>query len=103
MHDELKNFLKQATKIQSRMKDTHSALERKEVVGVAGGSMVEVVMNGRHDVSRVKISEHLMDDREILEEMIAGAINDAVRKVDQVNQEAMQDLAGGLPNLDFLR
>ncbi len=103
MNDELQKFLKQASKIQDKMKNTHSALERQEVVGAAGGKLVEVVMNGRHDVSRVKISEELMDDREILEDMIAGAINDAVRKVDKINQEAMQDLAVGLPDLDFLR
>ena len=60
-------------------------------------------MNGRHDVVRVDISDELMDDREILEDMVAGAINDAVRKVDKVNEAAIEDLAVGMPSFDFLK
>lgn len=103
MNNELENFLKQATQIQDQMKQTHSKLEQQEVTGIAGGGLVKVIMNGRHDVSDVNISEGLMDDREILEDMIAGAINDAVRKVDELNQEAIEKLAVGLPNMDFLK
>ncbi len=103
MNDELENFLKQATKIQDQMKQTHTKLERQEVVGTAGAGMVKVTMNGRHDVSSVSISEHLMDEREVLEDLIAGAINDAVRKVDKINQDAIEDLAVGLPSFDFLK
>ncbi len=103
MNNELENFLKQASQIQDQMKRTHSMLEQQEVTGVSGGGLVKVVMNGRHDVSRVNINDELMDDREILEDMIAGAINDAVRKVDQLNQKEMEKLAVGLPGMDFLR
>ena len=103
MHDDLEKFLKQATKIQDQMKKTNSKLVQQEVTGVAGGGMIKITMNGRHDVLRVDISDELMDDREILEDMVAGAINDAVRKVDKVNEAAIEDLAVGMPSFDFLK
>ncbi len=103
MHDDLEKFLKQATKIQDQMKKTNNKLVQQEVTGVAGGGMIKITMNGRHDVSRVDISDELMDDREILEDMVAGAINDAVRKVDKVNEAAIEDLAVGMPSFDFLK
>ncbi len=103
MNNEIENFLKQATQIQDKMKQTHNRLEQQEVIGVAGGGLVKVVMNGRHDVSDVNISDGLMDDREILEDMIAGAINDAVRKIDEISQEEIEKLAVGLPSMDFLK
>ena len=103
MNDDFEKFLKQATQIQDQMKQTHSKLEQQEVTGVAGGGLVKVVMNGRHDISSVQINESLMDDREILEDMIAGAVNDAVRRVDEVNQKAIEKLTVGLPGLDMLR
>ena len=103
MHDDLEKFLKQATRIQDQMKKTNSKLVQQEVTGVAGGGMIKITMNGRHDVVRVDISDELMDDREILEDMVAGAINDAVRKVDKVNEAAIEDLAVGMPSFDFLK
>ncbi|MXW48579.1 MAG: YbaB/EbfC family nucleoid-associated protein [Gammaproteobacteria bacterium] len=103
MHDDLEKFLKQATRIQDQMKKTNSKLVQQEVTGVAGGGMIKITMNGRHDVLRVDISDELMDDREILEDMVAGAINDAVRKVDKVNEAAIEDLAVGMPSFDFLK
>ncbi len=103
MHDDLENFLKQATRIQDQMKKTNNKLVQQEVTGVAGGGMIKITMNGRHDVLRVDISDELMDDREILEDMVAGAINDAVRKVDKVNEAAIEDLAVGMPSFDFLK
>lgn len=103
MHDDLEKFLKQATRIQDQMKKTNNKLVQQEVTGVAGGGMIKITMNGRHDVVRVDISDELMDDREILEDMVAGAINDAVRKVDKVNEAAIEDLAVGMPSFDFLK
>lgn len=103
MHDDLEKFLKQATRIQDQMKKTNNKLVQQEVTGVAGGGMIKITMNGRHDVLRVDISDELMDDREILEDMVAGAINDAVRKVDKVNEAAIEDLAVGMPSFDFLK
>ena len=103
MNDDFEKFLKQATQIQDQMKQTHNKLEQQEVTGVAGGGLVKVVMNGRHDISNIEIDESLMNDREILEDMIAGAVNDAVRRVDEVNQKAIEKLTGGLPGLDMLR
>ena len=103
MHDDLEKFLKQATRIQDQMKKTNNKLVQQEVTGVAGGGMIKITMNGRHDVLRVDISDELMDDREILEDMVAGAINDAVRKVDKVNEAAIEDLAVEMPSFDFLK
>lgn len=103
MHDDLEKFLKQATRIQDQMKKTNNKLVQQEVTGVAGGGMIKITMNGRHDVLRVDISDELMDDREILEDMVAGAINDAVRKVDKINEAAIEDLAVGMPSFDFLK
>lgn len=100
--EEIHNLLKQASRLQDKMQEAQNNLEQQEVVGASGGGLVEIVMNGRHDVSDVKISENLMDDREILEDMIAGAINDAVRKIDRLSQEAMEKMTGTLPGMDFL-
>jgi len=68
-----------------------------EVTGEAGGAMVKVTMTGRHDVRRVTIDPALMsDDREMLEDLIAAAINDAVQKIEAGTQEKYSGMAGGL-------
>lgn len=68
-------------------------LANAEVTGQSGGGLVSVVMTGRHDVKRVSIDQSLMstdeDDKEVLEDLIAAALNDAVRKVEQSSQEKM--------------
>ena len=67
------------------------------VKGEAGAGLIKVLMNGRHDVRRVDIDPSLMtEDKEVLEDLIAAAVNDAVRKVENSNQEAMSGLAGGM-------
>lgn len=100
--EQIQSLLQQASNLQDRMQEEQDKLERQEVVGASGGGMVEIVMNGRHDVSDVRISEQLMDDREILEDMIAGAVNDAARKIDRLSQEAMENMTGTFPGMDFL-
>ena len=102
MTDNFQDLLNHATRIQEEMQDAQSRIDQQEVVGASGGGLVEVSMNGRHDVSRVKISDEVMDDREVLEDLVAGAINDAVRKVDNISQETIKNLAFGKPNIDFL-
>jgi hypothetical protein len=67
------------------------------VTGQAGGGMVKVVMTGRHDLKRVSIDDSLMqDDKEMLEDLVAAAVNDAVRQLEQVSQEKMGGLTAGL-------
>lgn len=97
----LGNLMKQAQEMQEQMqrqlKQAQEELALLEITGEAGGGMVQVVMNGRHDVRRVNIDPALMgDDREMLEDLVAAAVNDAVRKVEQTTQEKMSGLTSGL-------
>lgn len=94
----LGNLMKQAQEMQDNMRKAQEELAGIEVTGEAGGGMVSVVMTCRHDVRRVQIDETLMqdDDREVLEDLVAAAINDAVRKVEQTTQEKMSGLTSGM-------
>lgn len=90
----------EAEKMQSRLQDTQQQLTDMRVTGKAGGGMVSVVMNGRHDVIEVKINPALQDeDLKIIEELIAAAINDAVKQVEKISQEKIAQLTSGLNNL----
>jgi DNA-binding YbaB/EbfC family protein len=93
----LGNLMKQAQKMQADMQKAQEELASMEVTGQAGGGMVSVVMTGRHDLKRVNIDESLMgDDKEMLEDLVAAAVNDAVRQLEQVQQEKMGGLTAGL-------
>ncbi len=93
----LGNLMKQAQKMQADMQKAQEELASMEVTGNAGGGMVSVVMTGRHDLKRVSIDDSLMgDDKEMLEDLIAAAVNDAVRQLEQVQQEKMGGLTAGL-------
>ncbi|CAM3664683.1 YbaB/EbfC family nucleoid-associated protein [Parendozoicomonas haliclonae] len=90
-------LMKQAQKMQEQMQKMQEELANAEVVGESGAGMVKVTMTGRHDVRRVEIDPALMgDDKEILEDLIAAAMNDAVRKVEKNQQDRMSDLTGGM-------
>lgn len=86
-------LMKQAQQMQEKMQKMQEELANAEVTGQSGGGLVSVVMTGRHDVKRVSIDQSLMstdeDDKEVLEDLIAAALNDAVRKVEQSSQEKM--------------
>ena len=91
--------MKQAQAMQENMQKAQEELANIEVTGEAGGGMVKLVMTCRHDVKRVEIDPELMgeaDDKEILEDLVAAAMNDAVRKVEKTSQEKMAGLTGGL-------
>ena len=92
------NLMKQAQAMQENMRKAQEELASIEVAGVSGGGMVRVTMTCRHDVKKVEIDASMMteDDKEVLEDLVAAAVNDAVRKVEQVTQEKMSGLAGGL-------
>jgi len=95
----LGNIMKQAQAMQENMKKAQEELANIEVIGEAGGGMVKLVMTCRHDVKSVSIDPELMgdvDDKDILEDLIAAAMNDAVRKVEKTSQEKMAGLTGGL-------
>ena len=93
----LGGIMKQAQAMQENMQKAQEELASIEVVGQSGAGMVEVVMTCRHDVRKVNIDAALMsDDKEVLEDLIAAAFNDAVRKVEATSQEKMGGLTAGL-------
>lgn len=90
-------LMKQAQEMQEKMQKMQQELANAEVTGQSGAGMVSVVMNGRHDVRRVSIDDSLMsEDKEIIEDLVAAAFNDAVRKLEQHNQEKMSGLTAGM-------
>ena len=92
----LGGLMKQAQQMQENMKKAQEQLGAVEVEGQSGGGMVKVTMTCHHDVKRVAIDASVMDDREMLEDLIAAAMNDAVRKVEQTTQEKMAGFSAGL-------
>ncbi len=92
------NLMKQAQQMQENMQKLQAKIAEMEVEGAAGAGLVKVVMTGKHDVKRVTIDPSLMgDDKEMLEDLIAAAVNDAVRKVESITQEKMSAATAGLP------
>ena len=93
----LGNILKQAQKMQAEMQKAQEELAGMQVTGQAGGGLVSVVMTGRHEVLRVSIDDSLLQgDKEMLEDLVAAAINDAVHKVQAVSQEKVAGLTAGM-------
>lgn len=93
----LGDIMQQAQKMQAELAKAQQAVARREVVGEAGAGLVRVTMNGRHDVRRVEIDPSVLaEDKVVLEDLLAAAVNDAVRRVETANREAMQELTGGL-------
>ena len=94
----LGNIMKQAQKMQEDLQKAQEELARADVQGVSGGGLVKVTMNGKHEVSRVEIDESLMsDDKEMLEDLIAAACNDAAHKIAEKTQESMSSATSGMP------
>ena len=97
MKSGLSNLMKQAQQIQSNLQKAQEELASMEVTGESGAGLIKVVMTGRHDVQRVTIDPSLMqEEKEMLEDLIAAAINDAVRKIEKTSQEKLSSLTGGL-------
>ena len=97
MKGALGDMMKKAQEMQENMQNAQRELANKEVTGEAGGGMVSIIMRGTHEVNRVTIDPSLVnDDKEMLEDLIAAAINDAVHKVEKSNQEVMQGVTAGL-------
>ncbi len=94
------DLMKQAQQMQGNMQKMQEDLAQAEVRGEAGAGLVSVVMTGRHDVKRVSIDASLMtEDKEMLEDLVAAAVNDAVRKVEQQSRDQMTKMTAsmGLP------
>lgn len=93
---DLNELMKQARDMQEQMKKAQEEALGKEVEGESGAGMVRVVMNGRHDVKQIKLADGLLrEDKGVVEDLIAAAVNDAVRKVEDTNKEALSGMAAG--------
>lgn len=91
------NLMKQAQQMQENLQKAQEQLAQAEHTGESGAGLVKVVMNGRHDVKSIAIDDSLMEeDKEILEDLVAAAVNDAVRKVEAYSQEKMAEITGGM-------
>ena len=89
-------LMKQAREMQEQLKQAQQDALKTEVEGQSGAGLVRVVMNGRHDVKRVTLDQSLMrEDKEVVEDLVAAAVNDAVRKIEDRNREALSGMASG--------
>lgn len=99
------NFIKQAQELQEKIKRLQEDLVNKVAIGSAGGDMVKVTVNGKHEVIDVKIAKEVVnpDDVQMLEDLVIAAVNDAMRKIEDVIKEEMAKLTGGIniPGLEL--
>ena len=101
MPGNMNNLMKQAQKMQRQMEEAQRELEEKQVDATAGGGAVTVTVSGKKEVVSIKLSEEVVDpdDIEMLEDLIVAATNEALRKVDELSQNSMSKLTGGLGGL----
>ncbi len=98
MKNQLAGLMKQAQQMQDNMKKTQEELAAIEVEGQSGAGLVKVLINCRNDVKRITIDPSLLaDDKDMLEDLVAAAVNDALRKAEQTSQEKMSAVTAGLP------
>lgn len=97
MKANLNDLMKQAQQLQEQMQQAQAKLADAEVTGEAGAGLVKVVMTGRHDVKRVTIDPSLLsEDKEVLEDLLAAAVNDAVRRVEASSRDLLSGMTQGL-------
>lgn len=90
-------LMKQAREMQEQLQKQQEELKNTVSVGEAGAGLVRVHMNGKHDVLEVKVDDSLLqEEKEVVEDLLAAAVNDAVRKVEESNRQAFGSMAGGL-------
>lgn len=97
MKGNIAGLVQQAQKMQQEMEKAKAEMERMEVTGEAGGGLARVTMDGRHAVKKVQIDPSLVDDVEMLEDIVTAAINDAVNRIAEANEERMSNITSGLP------
>ena len=97
MKDGMGNIMKQAQQMQENLQKAQNEIANLEVTGESGAGLVKIIMTGRHDIKRVVIDPGLMnDDKEMLEDLLAAAVNDANRRVEETTQNRMSELTAGL-------
>jgi hypothetical protein len=91
------NMMKQAEALQRNMQKAQEEIAVMEVVGESGGGMVKITMNGKHEASRVQLDPGVpLDDREMIEDLVAAAINDAAQRLEAATQQRMSSVMGGM-------
>jgi nucleoid-associated protein EbfC len=104
MKNQLAGLMKQAQAMQENMKKAQDELALMEVVGESGAGLVKVQMTCKHDIKRVTIDPSLLaDDKDMLEDLVAAAFNDAVRRVEATTQEKMGKLSAGMPQIPGMK
>ena len=98
MPGNMNNLMKQAQRMQRQMEESQKELEAKEFTAKAGGGAVEVTVTGKKEITKVKLSQEVVDpdDVEMLEDLVMAAANEALRMVEEASQEAMRKMTGGL-------
>ncbi len=101
MPGNMNNLMKQAQKMQKQMEESQKEVQEKEFTASSGGGAVEVTVTGKKEVTKVKLSEDVVDpdDIEMLEDLVMAATNEALRLADEANTSAMSKLTGGLGGL----
>jgi DNA-binding YbaB/EbfC family protein len=98
MKNPLAGIMQQAQKMQDNFKKAQEELEAMEILGESGGGLVTILMTGKREVRKVSIDPSLVgDDKDMLEDLVAAAINDAVHKVNKMKKEKMADVTAGMP------
>ena len=98
MPGNMNNLIKQAQKMKKQMEEATKELEAKEITATAGGGAVEVTITGKKEITKVKLSEEVVDpdDIEMLEDLIMAATNEALRQMEEASQQSMSKITGGL-------
>ena len=94
----LKGMMSQLEELQKQMAENQEKIQAHEVTGESGAGLVKVKMNGRHDVTRVELDDSVLsEEKSFLEDLLAAAVNDAVRKIEQYQKENMSDITKDIP------
>ena len=97
MMNGMRDVMKNAQQMQEEMQKAQEEAAKSEVTGESGAGLIKVIMNGRHDVRKVDIDDSLLaEDKEVLEDLLAAAINDAVRRVEADQKDRMSGLMSGM-------
>ncbi|MFN3786267.1 MAG: YbaB/EbfC family nucleoid-associated protein, partial [Thiothrix sp.] len=91
-------LMKQAQKMQENMQKAHAEIAAMEITGQSGGGLVTVIINGRYECKRINIDASLFEDeKDMIEDLVTAAFNDAVHKVEEASRERMAEITAGMP------
>ncbi len=98
MPGNMNNLVKQAQRMQRQMEEASKEIEEQEVTATAGGGAVEVTVSGKKEITRIKLAEEVVDpeDIEMLEDLVMAATNEALRQVEDMSQQSMEKITGGM-------